>query len=137
MSRERLVAFGIFEQGLAGFRHEAHQLRLDPFEPRLQLRVHRLVPGGIDRIDFPQHVDALARQRVGAAIAVVLRNGEAIFLVLQLLEEFQAALARNPRSEEHTSELQSPMRISYAVFCLKKKKQHNTKINKLTSIIHK
>src|SRR3546814_9991757 len=31
----------------------------------------------------------------------------------------------NVRSEEHTSELQSLMRISYAVFCLKKKKQHN------------
>src|SRR3546814_6053975 len=29
------------------------------------------------------------------------------------------------RSEEHTSELQSLMRISYAVFCLKKKKIHN------------
>src|SRR3546814_4724758 len=29
---------------------------------------------------------------------------------------------RRSRSEEHTSELQSPMRISYAVFCLKKKK---------------
>src|SRR3546814_2245466 len=29
--------------------------------------------------------------------------------------------AANPRSEEHTSELQSLMRISYAVFCLKKK----------------
>src|SRR3546814_8209614 len=29
----------------------------------------------------------------------------------------------NTRSEEHTSELQSLMRISYAVFCLKKKKQ--------------
>src|SRR3546814_2115389 len=29
------------------------------------------------------------------------------------------------RSEEHTSELQSLMRISYAVFCLNKKKQHN------------
>src|SRR3546814_2328960 len=29
------------------------------------------------------------------------------------------------RSEEHTSELQSLMRISYAVFCLQKKKQHN------------
>src|SRR3546814_2240639 len=29
----------------------------------------------------------------------------------------------NVRSEEHTSELQSLMRISYAVFCLKKKKQ--------------
>src|SRR3546814_7819090 len=31
------------------------------------------------------------------------------------------------RSEEHTSELQSLMRISYAVFCLKKKKQINKK----------
>src|SRR3546814_4127758 len=30
------------------------------------------------------------------------------------------------RSEEHTSELQSLMRISYAVFCLKKKKHTNT-----------
>src|SRR3546814_964656 len=29
------------------------------------------------------------------------------------------------RSEEHTSELQSLMRISYAVFCLKQKKHHN------------
>src|SRR3546814_3164868 len=41
----------------------------------------------------------------------------------------EEGLARNPesevvaRSEEHTSELQSLMRISYAVFCLKKKKQ--------------
>src|SRR3546814_4554741 len=31
------------------------------------------------------------------------------------------------RSEEHTSELQSLMRISYAVFCLKKKKKQQTK----------
>src|SRR3546814_7164346 len=30
--------------------------------------------------------------------------------------------AQRPRSEEHTSELQSLMRISYAIFCLKKKK---------------
>src|SRR3546814_4822903 len=40
-------------------------------------------------------------------------------------------LARNTkafRSEEHTSELQSLMRISYAVFCLKKKKQQKYKI---------
>src|SRR3546814_3191062 len=33
---------------------------------------------------------------------------------------------RARRSEEHTSELQSLMRISYAVFCLKKKNIHNT-----------
>src|SRR3546814_8371815 len=36
-------------------------------------------------------------------------------------EGFQKLLAPHPRSEEHTSELQSLMRISYAVFCLKKK----------------
>src|SRR3546814_483163 len=35
------------------------------------------------------------------------------------------------RSEEHTSELQSPMRISYAVFCLKKK---NTSSHKFTTM---
>src|SRR3546814_3147687 len=34
----------------------------------------------------------------------------------------EVAAARKLRSEEHTSELQSLMRISYAVFCLKKKK---------------
>src|SRR3546814_5046834 len=33
------------------------------------------------------------------------------------------------RSEEHTSELQSLMRISYAVFCLKKKNNHNDRHN--------
>src|SRR3546814_8476572 len=37
----------------------------------------------------------------------------------------QGTLAATRRSEEHTSELQSLMRISYAVFCLKKKKAHN------------
>src|SRR3546814_8653876 len=35
-------------------------------------------------------------------------------------------LPAGDRSEEHTSELQSLMRISYAVFCLKKKTRHNT-----------
>src|SRR3546814_3817665 len=35
------------------------------------------------------------------------------------------------RSEEHTSELQSLMRISYAVFCLKKKKQYKKQIQQI------
>src|SRR3546814_9598917 len=37
-----------------------------------------------------------------------------------------ALVGRDGRSEEHTSELQSLMRISYAVFCLKKKNNDNT-----------
>src|SRR3546814_5094224 len=45
----------------------------------------------------------------------------------QMLEQMRKAAAR---SEEHTSELQSLMRISYAVFCLKKKTQHYIEHNK-------
>src|SRR3546814_17106393 len=39
------------------------------------------------------------------------------------IPELEKKLEQTPRSEEHTSELQSLMRISYAVFCLKKKKK--------------
>src|SRR3546814_1930228 len=38
------------------------------------------------------------------------------------LSQLKRTIAEHVRSEEHTSELQSLMRISYAVFCLKKKK---------------
>src|SRR3546814_6207406 len=39
----------------------------------------------------------------------------------------EAWMRRRIRSEEHTSELKSLMRISYAVFCLKKKKKQNNR----------
>src|SRR3546814_17899222 len=44
------------------------------------------------------------------------------------------ALSSITRSEEHTSELQSLMRISYAVFCLKKKKKKRTEQNETNNI---
>src|SRR3546814_3730842 len=47
----------------------------------------------------------------------------------------KAAFLRDKRSEEHTSELQSLMRISYAVFCLKKKKKKKNQVN-TTSMKH-
>src|SRR3546814_14902555 len=60
-----------------------------------------------------------------------LRKLPVIFLLENNLYSVYTPLAeRQPdrpltdRSEEHTSELQSLMRISYAVFCLKKKKPH-------------
>src|SRR6184192_4560326 len=40
----------------------------------------------------------------------------------QLRDRHHRHMSGGPRSEEHTSELQSPIDISYAVFCLKKKK---------------
>src|SRR3546814_4972518 len=59
--------------------------------------------------------------------AVLVRTLEIWLRPLQDLNpdgEPEIELARY-RSEEHTSELQSLMRISYAVFCLKKKKKYN------------
>src|SRR3546814_6507196 len=51
---------------------------------------------------------------------------------------FEAAggAAGRSRSEEHTSELQSLMRISYAVFCLKKKTKKTTSIHKVRYTMH-
>src|SRR3546814_9921074 len=52
------------------------------------------------------------------------------------LPEMPTARPPRSRSEEHTSELQSLMRISYAVFCLKnkKKEKYNYSTNKITHI---
>src|SRR3546814_3368045 len=46
-----------------------------------------------------------------------------VIAIYWLLEVIKAMRLKGSRSEEHTSELQSLMRISYAVFCLKKKKR--------------
>src|SRR3546814_8128840 len=62
---------------------------------------------------------------------LALRDVEAI--VSTFFDEITARLADDGRvelrgrSEEHTSELQSLMRISYAVFCLKKKKEKQSR----------
>src|SRR3546814_2352643 len=50
-------------------------------------------------------------------------------------ERLDPCRERQARSEEHTSELQSLMRISYAVFCLKKKNKTNYN-RKNTTIMH-
>src|SRR3546814_1984655 len=51
----------------------------------------------------------------------------ALVLILAVFAAAAGAIGKSVRSEEHTSELQSLMRISYAVFCLKKQKQHTKK----------
>src|SRR3546814_8394182 len=70
--------------------------------------------------------DDLARfdlQRRGLELAVGLAGDEARQAVDQAGLDQRRAIFGKQRSEEHTSELQSLMRISYAVFCLKKKKK--------------
>src|SRR3546814_444001 len=55
------------------------------------------------------------------------RQGFDVIRTVQKLEEAPQHIRTPMRSEEHTSELQSLMRISYAVFCLKKKKNDRHK----------
>src|SRR3546814_5565612 len=70
--------------------------------------------------------DAIAERGEGAAAhgCDSERRAEIIFVVA-CFQPVLHVLFRKTRSEEHTSELQSLMRISYAVFCLKKKKIQN------------
>src|SRR3546814_5680038 len=70
-------------------------------------------------------VFGIAHQQVQAGLADTCdqsRTFECQLLRLVRVNYHEAA-ANGLRSEEHTSELQSLMRISYAVFCLKKKKK--------------
>src|SRR3546814_8578520 len=62
----------------------------------------------------------------GSAISRV--HGATLQLLAAFCRDRTAAGHVTHRSEEHTSELQSLMRISYAVFCLKKKKTKNTNL---------
>src|SRR3546814_9270608 len=58
-------------------------------------------------------------------VAITKQESEPLRIVAGGLDADRARLdCPGSRSEEHTSELQSLMRISYAVFCLKKKKRH-------------
>src|SRR3546814_8422378 len=80
--------------------------------------LHRFVQGAVGA-DVDAVEDAAQRQRC--------RGGQ----LRGQLHGFGFELGRRHhavRSEEHTSELQSLMRISYAVFCLTKKKQQNNTI---------
>src|SRR3546814_5882237 len=61
-------------------------------------------------------------EKLGGAEGVGKRDAQIIAIgVLPVLEHLIGRIAQVVRSEEHTSELQSLMRISYAVYCLKKK----------------
>src|SRR3546814_7490286 len=61
---------------------------------------------------------------VGGQLAVVADLAIGFAHLHASLVEIDDQLCHHRRSEEHTSELQSLMRISYAVFCLKKKKNN-------------
>src|SRR3546814_11541856 len=102
-------------------RRPPRSTRTDTLFPYTTLFRSTLIPKGpqgakqiIQFLKAGGHVSMLADQKLNDGIMVPLFGHEAMTA---------------PRSEEHTSELQSLMRISYAVFCLTKKK-HKTQTPK-------
>src|SRR3546814_7089301 len=93
-----------------------------------------------------QHRAAVAERHGGAADARIAA-GSAVRGQLgqggkvdrpRIGDQLDRAAGRTRRSEEHTSELQSLMRISYAVFCLKKKRiKNNNHIAQNDTKIHR
>src|SRR3546814_6438897 len=73
--------------------------------------------------------DEKLRQTSGEVLVELLKGGSkdlvaVVMDVFRVTDDLVPDTSTVERSEEHTSELQSLMRISYAVFCLKKKKRH-------------
>src|SRR3546814_4127334 len=88
---------------------------------------------GIDNLIFisiltnklPENVRERAR-KIGISLALLMRLGllSLVAFIVTLTKPLFELFGHGFRSEEHTSELQSLMRISYAVFCLKKKNKN-------------
>src|SRR3546814_4992041 len=115
------------------FRSRAHR----PDRSGGRRRAHHLVTGAVDQVRALG--DAGSRRRLQCAPTPRPRRLEEVRLPIRparradragaaarAFGQPSAGGAAGRRSEEHTSELQSLMRISYAVFCLKKKNMHIT-----------
>src|SRR3546814_3706721 len=89
----------------------------------------RMTAAGTPRTELPDQVivrkpEQARRRRLHAGQLLAMTGATRRHVERGIAVIHQRATAlKNVRSEEHTSELQSLMRISYAVFCLKKKKQ--------------
>src|SRR3546814_6493110 len=106
-----LVEPTVGARGVLGRRHPEQRQEVAALEMRAFLA----------KLLAPLHIDQ-RRDRIGERRVGIVERGE----TLRLDEDrpARAEPAQRIRSEEHTSELQSLMRISYAVFCLKKKNIH-------------
>src|SRR3546814_3754878 len=84
------------------------------------LHLPRFGPICIDRLQLPRDLSVIVP-------TVSIPEGDITMkTLLKTAMLTGACMIAAPRSEEHTSELQSLMHISYAVFCLKKKKTRHT-----------
>src|SRR3546814_6007109 len=103
--------------GAARLSDESILVRVEADGHKLALQVDDLV--GQQQVVI-KSLEANYKRVAGISGATILGDGR-VALILDIAEIVRLATRR---SEEHTSELQSLMRISYAVFCLQKKKIH-------------
>src|SRR3546814_2216305 len=83
------------------------------------------------RIGIKIYLLAQTKSKYFAKVLLQAGNNTSMYLLGWTPSSIDAANSlTNLRSEEHTSELQSLMRISYAVFCLKKKKNQHYKMKR-------
>src|SRR3546814_9193666 len=110
-------------------RHPPRSTRTDTLFPYTTLFRSTLLSQGLLTLDAASISNSSAGkiQSFGAMLAATSMDNDGSFLLASDSGQ-TATLTLDMRSEEHTSELQSLMRTSYAVFCLKKKqhKSHNT-----------
>src|SRR3546814_7168781 len=90
---------------------------LFPYTTLFRSALNRILIGRCERVPFTSDPEGLACVDLPVASFPGFKTGA----------NFPTLAIDRARSEEHTSELQSLMRISYAVFCLKKKKQQKTR----------
>src|SRR3546814_10889955 len=91
--------------------------RYEPLLGKLLARPKPVVAGAVLLVVLA----GLGATRLGSEFIPQLDEGDIAMHALRI-----PGTSLSQRSEEHTSELQSLMRISYAVFCLKKKNKKNT-----------
>src|SRR3546814_3906365 len=96
-------------------------VRIVGFEPAARRSVEVLA--------MPRAQRAVAMQEQRRHAHELLDLGERLLVLLVAVVLRRGGGEPGDRSEEHTSELQSLMRISYAVFCLKKKKKQKQEID--------
>src|SRR3546814_10504970 len=107
------------------------ELRRGPLRHRVKQQVLHGGEEGLGGAIGLVVVHAQGEQVAHLLVEALLRGADVADARQHLVEVVRAsvrilqALVIHDRSEEHTSELQSLMRISYAVFCLKKKKNYN------------
>src|SRR3546814_9125785 len=96
----------------------------------------RNLPPGVQPAE-DQSAEAITELFGGFLIAIFAGIGLTFGVLVLLFRGFFKPVVIMARSEEHTSELQSLMRISYAVFCLKKKNSTITTKDQTTIYTYK